>query len=395
MQGKVDRLLDQDQIAEVSFERVASVEDAAQVSRLAHEIWNDHFVPIIGQKQVDYMLHKFQSVGAITRQLSEGYEYYLTVCSGDAVGYFAVVPQPSESRLMLSKFYMKKSMRGQGYGKAVLGFVERLCRSRQLQTIWLTVNRHNDSSIAWYEHAGFTSVVTVVQDIGEGYVMDDFRMEKAMCAEWPGEMELKLLVATRNPHKLEEIRAILRGSGIQLVSPDEFGELPEVEEDADTFEGNAIKKAVTLAEASGLWTMADDSGLEVDVLGGAPGVYSARYAGEPPDYDANNAKLLTELEGNADRRGRFRCVIALSDPGGRTEVVDGSCEGRIADACRGKGGFGYDPLFIPESCDCTFAELEPDLKNSISHRGRALAAARARWFAEAPCFSEGSRADPE
>lgn len=190
---------------------------------------------------------------------------------------------------------------------------------------------------------------------------------------------MKLLLSTRNVHKLTEIRAIFDVSGLALVALDDFGELPEVAEDADTFAGNAIKKAVTLAKLTHLWTLADDSGLEVDALGGAPGVWSARYAGEPVSYQANNAKLLQELEGVTDRRARFRCVIALSDPYGEARTVDGTCEGRIISELRGREGFGYDPLFVPDGHAETFAEMPAALKNRISHRARALAAAREAW----------------
>ena len=190
----------------------------------------------------------------------------------------------------------------------------------------------------------------------------------------------RLLVATRNPKKLREIQEILGASGMTLLSvADVAGDLPEVVEDGDTFEANAIKKAVTLARASGLLTLADDSGLEVDALGGAPGVYSARYAGEPSCDTANNRKLLGALEGASDRRARFRCVIALAVPDGRAATVDGRCEGRIADAPRGEGGFGYDPLFIPDGHARTFAELGSDVKHRISHRGAALRAAVKAW----------------
>ena len=190
---------------------------------------------------------------------------------------------------------------------------------------------------------------------------------------------MKLLVATRNKHKLEEIHAILAGLDVELHSALDFPEIPDVIEDGDTFEANAIKKAVTLARATGCWALADDSGLEVEALGNAPGVYSARYAGEPVSYSANNAKLLRELAGQTDRRARFRCVMALSDPAGRAETVEGRCEGRIIEALRGVAGFGYDPLFVPEGFEETIAEMPADQKNAISHRGRALAAAQEKW----------------
>ncbi|MDD2600063.1 MAG: RdgB/HAM1 family non-canonical purine NTP pyrophosphatase [Kiritimatiellae bacterium] len=193
---------------------------------------------------------------------------------------------------------------------------------------------------------------------------------------------LKILVATRNQHKLAEIREIFQIANLQLVAADEIAGLPEdVVEDAATFEGNALKKARELCQASGLLTMADDSGLEVDALGLAPGVCSARYAGEGCDHAANNAKLLRELEGVANRRARFRCVIALCAPDGREWTLDGSCEGTILHQPRGGGGFGYDPLFAPEGYPQSFAELDAAVKNSMSHRGIALRKAALQWAA--------------
>ena len=191
---------------------------------------------------------------------------------------------------------------------------------------------------------------------------------------------MKLLVATRNKHKLEEIRQIFALPGLALLAADEVAGLPEdVVEDADTFEGNALKKARELCAASGLWTLADDSGLEVVALDNAPGVLSARYAGEPCSYPANNAKLLDALKGIADRRARFRCVIALCAPDGRAWTVEGRCEGNIIEAPRGSNGFGYDPLFVPEGHAQTFAELDSETKNALSHRGNALRRAAAEW----------------
>jgi XTP/dITP diphosphohydrolase len=189
----------------------------------------------------------------------------------------------------------------------------------------------------------------------------------------------QLIIATGNLHKLKEIREIFSIPRLTLVGLEGVPGAPEVEEDRDTFEGNAIKKAATLAAFSGAWTMADDSGLEVDALGGAPGVYSARYAGEPADYTANNVKLLRELSGATNRSARFRCVIALCTPEGEVRTVEGCCEGCIATSERGAGGFGYDPLFIPAGHDTTFAEMTAEAKNAISHRGRALAVAATEW----------------
>ncbi len=190
---------------------------------------------------------------------------------------------------------------------------------------------------------------------------------------------MRLLVATRNRHKLDEIRAILGCEGLELVSPDEVGRLPLVEETAATFEGNARQKAVTLAVVSGLWALADDSGLEVEALQGAPGVRSARYAGPAADDGANNAKLLAALRHMPNRSARFRCALVLAAPDGRSWSVSGACEGRLLNAPRGRHGFGYDPLFVPRGYDATFAELPAEVKNAISHRAMALRQATAAW----------------
>ena len=180
-------------------------------------------------------------------------------------------------------------------------------------------------------------------------------------------MPMKLYVATHNVHKLREIGEIL--PGYEIVADD-----PDVEETAPDFAGNAlIKVRAIAARHPGAWSMADDSGLEVRALGGAPGVRSARYAGEPSNTPANNALLLKNLEGVADRAARFTCTVALVDPEGREHVVTGHCPGHIAHAPSGTAGFGYDPLFIPDGHDASFADLGEDAKNQISHRGRALA----------------------
>jgi XTP/dITP diphosphohydrolase len=192
---------------------------------------------------------------------------------------------------------------------------------------------------------------------------------------------LKLLIATSNRHKIEEIRAILSLPGIALVAPADVGVSAEVEEDLPTFTGNAAKKAVTLAQRSGLWAIADDSGLEVEALNGDPGVRSARYAGEPVSYEANNRKLLRNLAGAANRRARFRCAVALASPAGEVRVVEGDCRGAIVHAPRGTGGFGYDPLFVPDGYAETFSEMDPVLKNSLSHRGAAFRKAASEWGA--------------
>ncbi len=190
---------------------------------------------------------------------------------------------------------------------------------------------------------------------------------------------MKLIIATRNAHKLQEIRAIFDFKDLEVLSAFDFPEIPDVVEDRDTLEGNAIKKAIEIAQATGCWALADDSGLEVEALDGAPGVYSARYAGEHCSYADNNEKLLRELNGIENRSARFRTVVALSDPGGSTQTVAGECPGIIIDKPHGTNGFGYDPLFVPEGYSETFAELDSDIKNRISHRARALQQAHAQW----------------
>jgi XTP/dITP diphosphohydrolase len=203
---------------------------------------------------------------------------------------------------------------------------------------------------------------------------------------------MKLLVATGNRHKFSEISALLKSARLVLISLGELGEVPLVVEDGDTFEANAIKKAVTLARFSGLWTMADDSGLEVDALGGEPGVWSARYAGEPSNDAANNDKLLRKLMGVLDRRARFRCAIAVSDPNGKARTVSGACEGSVRNQLQGTGGFGYDPLFVPCGHELTFAEIPADVKNGLSHRAQALDRAVQEWGVilggDPPCWPE-------
>jgi XTP/dITP diphosphohydrolase len=190
-----------------------------------------------------------------------------------------------------------------------------------------------------------------------------------------------LLVASGNKKKLAELRRRLEHLGVQLALPSEVGGIPDTVQDAPDFEGNAAKKAREAARARGMWTLADDSGLEVDALGGAPGVLSARWAGRHGDDAANNAKLLAELSAVPDeRRGaRFVCVLAVARPDGSIALeVRGEARGRILRAPRGERDFGYDPLFEFAEPDLPqtgrgFAELEPADKDAVSHRGRALA----------------------
>jgi XTP/dITP diphosphohydrolase len=188
---------------------------------------------------------------------------------------------------------------------------------------------------------------------------------------------IELLVATTNPGKLAEVQAFLGKLPIKILSLRDLGSAPAVAEDGKTFEENAVKKARTLAEFSGLLTVADDSGLEVDALNGAPGIYSARYAGEEGNDDRNNEKLLRELE-NAPvekRTARFVCALALCAPrssGMADWAVRESCEGRVAFALKGHNGFGYDPLFFYPPFGKTFGEIDRELKATVSHRGKAL-----------------------
>jgi XTP/dITP diphosphohydrolase len=198
----------------------------------------------------------------------------------------------------------------------------------------------------------------------------------------------RLVVATRNPGKVVELARLVAFPGITLATVDELDpSMPDVVEDADSFEGNAIKKASEVARHFSALALGDDSGLEVDALGGAPGIHSARWSGG--GAKANVEKLLRELESveDARRTARFRCVLALVDPNdaSATLLVHGTCEGRIARAPRGVHGFGYDPVFVPSACDGrTMAELGDGEKDAVSHRGlacRALAPKLGAWLA--------------
>jgi XTP/dITP diphosphohydrolase len=186
-----------------------------------------------------------------------------------------------------------------------------------------------------------------------------------------------ILVATRNEGKLKELRLLLEGTELRLETLATHPEAGEVEETGATFEENARLKATYAARVTGLWSIADDSGLEVNALGGAPGVLSARYAGAHGDDAANTARLLRELEGKGDRRARFVCAIALAraSSGEIVATARGVCEGMIVDTPRGTGGFGYDPVFVPSLMPWeTMAELDRHDKNEVSHRGAALRA---------------------
>jgi XTP/dITP diphosphohydrolase len=190
-------------------------------------------------------------------------------------------------------------------------------------------------------------------------------------------MMTALVLATRNRHKVDELSAMLEGLPVRLLSFRDFPEMPEVVEDGETLEENAVKKAREVAEFTGLPALADDTGLEVQALGGAPGVRSARYAGESTDWEANNRKLLSELSGfsGAARAAAFRCVVALAVPGGEVESVEGVTRGVILEEPLGEGGFGYDPLFLPDGFERSYAEMTAEEKNAVSHRGKAIKSA--------------------
>jgi XTP/dITP diphosphohydrolase len=190
-------------------------------------------------------------------------------------------------------------------------------------------------------------------------------------------MPLSLLVGTNNAGKFDEIKTILGDLPVRLHSLKEFANARTAEERGDTYAENAIAKAHQYSAATGLWTLADDSGLEVEALGGAPGVFSARYAGEGASDHDRRVLLLSELSklSGSTRSARFVCVIALVDQKQNLiNISEGTCSGRISETPRGSGGFGYDPIFVPNGYDLTFAELAPRLKNLISHRARALLA---------------------
>lgn len=187
---------------------------------------------------------------------------------------------------------------------------------------------------------------------------------------------MKMVLASRNAHKIKELQTLLSQyiEDIEILSLDEVGIFGEIEENGETYRENALIKA-RVAASSGYIGLGDDSGLSVRALGGAPGVYSARYAGGHGDYAANNAFLLKNLEGESDRFAEFVCTLACVFPDGREPlVVEGRTQGVIIDSERGEGGFGYDPLFYYEPFEKTFAELTAEEKNSISHRGKAIEA---------------------
>ena len=184
---------------------------------------------------------------------------------------------------------------------------------------------------------------------------------------------MKILLASRNPDKLKEVSRKVEPFGFELLSASDFPDLPEIEEDGETLKANAQKKALTLHRLTNLPTLADDTGLEVEAMGGRPGVYSSRFAGPGATYADNVEKLLRDMEGvpQKKRQARFRCVLAYVDAG-KTQYFEGIIDGFIAEKASGQHGFGYDPIFYVPDDKMTFAELTLERKNQISHRGRAL-----------------------
>jgi len=197
----------------------------------------------------------------------------------------------------------------------------------------------------------------------------------------------QMVIASTNQGKISEIRAAFQGLPVEIHSLAEFGTIPEVEETGKTFAENALLKARYYVNHTGMACLADDSGLEADALAGAPGVYSARFAGDTASDEDNNQKLLAALHGVSDiqRSARFRCVLAFLDTDGAAITADGVCEGRILEAPRGAGGFGYDPLFYMPELGATLSEISLAEKNAVSHRGQALkimAKKLAEYFAQ-------------
>ncbi|MDI6736207.1 MAG: XTP/dITP diphosphatase [bacterium] len=189
---------------------------------------------------------------------------------------------------------------------------------------------------------------------------------------------MEVVIASTNKGKISEIRKILSGLEIEILSLDDFSQIPTIIEDGCTFEENAVKKATAISKLTGKVTLADDSGLEVDCLNGAPGITSARFGGDGLNDAERNQKLLELLKevSDGERKARFKCVLAIACPDGKINTVCGECQGLISLEVRGNQGFGYDPIFIPDGYSKTFGELGGEIKDKISHRARALFRAR-------------------
>ncbi|MEA3468858.1 MAG: XTP/dITP diphosphatase [Thermodesulfobacteriota bacterium] len=185
-----------------------------------------------------------------------------------------------------------------------------------------------------------------------------------------------IVLATTNKNKIKEFQEMVKDFPVEIKAVSDFGPIPECIEDGKTFDDNAYKKALHTAKILGLPAIADDSGLEVEALGGAPGVYSARYAGESATDEDNCEKLLKEMKGEKNRKAAFQCVLSIAVPAGPALTYEGTCEGTILEEKQGESGFGYDPLFFYEPLNKSFAECNMEEKNKVSHRGKALAELR-------------------
>ncbi|MCW7754517.1 XTP/dITP diphosphatase [Desulfobotulus sp. H1] len=193
------------------------------------------------------------------------------------------------------------------------------------------------------------------------------------------DQKVTLVLATGNPGKTREIMSMLEGFPVDIKNLSDFGPIPEIVEDGESFDANAYKKAALTARYLGLATLADDSGLVVEALGGKPGVHSARYAGEGANDGENNAKLLAAMEGKISRKAAFECVISIAVPTGQALTYEGRCEGEILHAPVGQKGFGYDPLFFCPELGKSFGEADMEEKSRVSHRGRALGEVRSEF----------------
>ncbi len=193
------------------------------------------------------------------------------------------------------------------------------------------------------------------------------------------DLDRALVLATRNPGKISEFDTLFAGFDIDIRTLNDFGPIPEVKEEGETFEDNAVEKARFTARVLGLPALADDSGLSVKALGGLPGVYSARYAGEGATDAANNHKLLEAMKGVEDREAAFTCIIAIAVPRGPALIYEGRCEGKITREPIGRDGFGYDPLFYYPPLEKTFAQMSREEKNRVSHRAKAMEELRSEF----------------
>ncbi len=297
-----------------------------------------------------------------------------------AVGFVGIVVPglPTTPFLLLAAYFFVRSspkhyqwlINHKTFGPFINDFIKKGGITLRIKIIaivfmWMMISA---SVLIFISNLSVKIIVLIAGLIGTTVVLSvkTIKQKKAMT-------KLKIILATRNKNKIEEIRKATPDDSVTFLSLFDFPEIADVSEDQDSFEGNSLKKAKEVFEASGFTALSDDSGLEVEFLKGAPGVYSARYAGEKADYDANNRKLLHELKDvpPEKRKAQFRCVMTLYGEN-IFHQSEGLLKGEIIFENRGKKGFGYDPIFIPEGYDRTLAEMSMQEKNSISHRAIAL-----------------------